>query len=169
MVDDDPREEIEITGQIDVSDELCSNGTEALAIVTADGDEYVIKNRKTVKRLKKYAYDQSVIKFRGYITHDPTGIELFSVLSYEPPEHEEDEPVSIPYEESEERRRHKRKKHRRDLDDEDDNEIAEAQNQLHAIINPDLSSLDEIESDMDEFAPSVDDLEEDEEEDNDSK
>ena len=79
---EEEREYVELTGILDVSTELCIDGSEALALVTDDGDEYVINNRKTVKRLFKYAYNMSRLICTGYLEHDPTGIDILSVVSF---------------------------------------------------------------------------------------
>ena len=47
--------EIDVKGHIEVSDELCEDGSEALVFITEDNEEFVIRNRKVVKRLMKYA------------------------------------------------------------------------------------------------------------------
>ena len=89
---EEEREYVELTGVLDVSTELCIDGSEALALVTDDGDEYVINNRKTVKRLFKYAYNMSRLICTGYLEHDPTGIDIFSVVSFV----EDETPQNIP-------------------------------------------------------------------------
>ena len=77
---------ITITGQLDVSDELCSDGTAALSIILDNGDEYVISNRKVVKRQQRLAYNQERLVFTGVVKQDATGLKVFSVQSCSKPE-----------------------------------------------------------------------------------
>ena len=81
MGNDDSEKQVTITGQLDVSDELCSDGTAALSIILDNGDEYVINNRKVVKRLHRLAYNQETVVFTGTVRQDSTGLKILSVQS----------------------------------------------------------------------------------------
>ncbi len=72
---------ITVKGQLDVSDELCSDGTAALSVTLENGEEYTINNRKTVKRLQKMAYNQATLMFTGTLSEDSTGLKVISVQS----------------------------------------------------------------------------------------
>jgi len=91
--------EIDVKGHIEVSDELCEDGTEALVFITEDSEEFVIRNRKVVRRLMKYAYLEDVaIKIHGMVKRATDGIDVLGVLGYEAPKQEEDDeqPLIIP-------------------------------------------------------------------------
>lgn len=78
--------EINAKGRIEVSDELCGDGTEALVFITADEDEYVIRNKKAVKHLKKYAYlDDVEITIHGLVKRSTDGIDVLGVLGFDVP------------------------------------------------------------------------------------
>ncbi len=104
------KKEMDIEGRVDVSDELCDDGSEALSIVTDDGDEYIIKSRKMIKHLMKYAYvDDLKIKFHGFARLDTDGIVLFTVTGYKLPEITKDQRHLLSVEEesgASERQRH---------------------------------------------------------------
>ena len=85
-MDDDNEKTITIQGQLDVSDELCSDGTAALSVILENGEEYVINNRKTVKRLQKMAYNQETLVFTGTIKQDSTGLNVLVVQSCAKPQ-----------------------------------------------------------------------------------
>ena len=79
MDNDNPENTVTITGQLDVSDELCSDGTAALSIILDNGDEFVINNRRVVKKLQRLAYNQERLIFTGTVRQDSTGLNVFSV------------------------------------------------------------------------------------------
>ena len=81
MDSDNSEKQVTITGQLDVSDELCSDGTAALSIILDNGDEYVINNRRVVKRLQRFAYNQETLVFTGTLRQDSTGLKILSVQS----------------------------------------------------------------------------------------
>ena len=81
MDSDNSENLVTITGQLDVSDELCSDGTAALSIINDDGDEYVINNRRIVKRLQRLAYNQETLVLTGTFRQDSTGLKILSVQS----------------------------------------------------------------------------------------
>ena len=81
MESDNSEKLVTITGQLDVSDELCSDGTAALSIILDNGDEYVINNRRVVKRLQRFAYNQETLVFTGTVRQDSTGLKILSVQS----------------------------------------------------------------------------------------
>ena len=81
MDSDNSEKLVTITGQLDVSDELCSDGTAALSIINDNGDEYVINNRRVVKRLQRLAYNQETLVFTGTVRQDSTGLKILSVQS----------------------------------------------------------------------------------------
>ena len=85
-MDDNKEKIITIQGQLDVSDELCSDGTAALSVTLENGEEYVINNRKTVKRLQKMAYNQETLVFTGTIKQDSTGLRVLLVQSCAKPQ-----------------------------------------------------------------------------------
>ncbi len=88
--------EIDINGHIEVSDELCDDGTEALVFITEDNEEFVIRNRKVVKRLIKYAYqDDIAIKIHGLVKRSTDGIDVLGVLGYEVPKPAVEEEPSL--------------------------------------------------------------------------
>lgn len=135
MRDDSDKKEREFTGTLDVSDELCADGSEALSYNTDDDDEFIIKNRKAVRRLMKYAYAQVHIAIRGYIVRDATGLNILYVTGYTPPVREKNSSKFEPYDELEEERTRKkrRKKHPEDITDNDGNSLP-----------PEFSSIEEI-------------------------
>lgn len=139
MGEDEDRVEIEVVGHLDVSDEHCSDGSAALSIVLDNGDEYTVRNRKVVKRLMKYAYDQVEMTFKGYLSHDPTGIDVFSVTSVVPPVREKRNTANVPYEEDEEKR-HRGKRHKGHNSRSDASEDEE---------RPDIRSIEELEDEVD--------------------
>ena len=96
MIEDNQRE-IDVKGHIEVSDELCDDGTEALVFITEDSEEFIIRNRKVVRRLMKYAYqDDIAIKIHGMVKRSTDGIDVLGVMGYEAPKQEEkDEPPMI--------------------------------------------------------------------------
>ena len=82
--------EIDVKGHIEVSDELCEDGTEALVFITEDNEVFVIRNRKVVRRLMKFAYqDDIAIKIHGMVKRSTDGIDVLGVLGYEAPKQEE--------------------------------------------------------------------------------
>ena len=88
--------EIDLKGHIEVSDELCEDGSEALVFITEDNEEFVIRNRKVVKRLMKYAYqDDSPIKIHGLVKRSTDGINVLGVLGYEAPKQEQSDDSSM--------------------------------------------------------------------------
>ena len=83
MRDRDEKREMDLRGHLEVSDELCEDGNQALLIVTADGDEYYVKNRRMIRKLQKYAfYDDIEIDFHGILKYDLDGLPVFSILNY---------------------------------------------------------------------------------------
>ena len=115
------KKEMDIEGRVDVSDELCDDGSEALAIVTDDGDEYIIKSRKMIKHLMKYAYvDDLKIKFHGFARLDTDGIVLFTVTGYKLPEITKDQRHMIAVEEESGANEMPRHSIEKDEDDEKD-------------------------------------------------
>ena len=88
--------EIDVKGHIEVSDELCEDGTEALVFITEDNEVFVIRNRKVVKRLMKFAYqDDIAIKIHGMVKRSTDGIDVLGVLGYEAPKQEENDEPSL--------------------------------------------------------------------------
>ncbi len=88
--------EIDVKGHIEVSDELCEDGTEALVFITEDNEVFVIRNRKVVKRLMKFAYqDDIAIKIHGMVKRSTDGIDVLGVLGYEAPKPEENDEPSL--------------------------------------------------------------------------
>ena len=102
--------EINISGRIEVSDELCEDGSEALVFITEESDEFVIRNRKVVRRLKKYAY-QDPIKIHGMVKRSTDGIDVLGVLGYEVARQDdamEERDAFMPEIEKKGRKRHRR-------------------------------------------------------------
>ncbi|MBR0459590.1 MAG: hypothetical protein IJJ26_10170 [Victivallales bacterium] len=129
------QERQEFIGTLDVTDELCDDGSNALSFTTTDGEEYIIRNRKMVRRLEKYAYEQSEVTIWGCVKHDPSGIDVLCVSEYDAPPIEDDYP-------QEERPR----KRRRDYEnDEDEEELEEG---VHRILTPDEMEETPIHDDM---------------------
>ena len=88
--------EIDVKGHIEVSDELCEDGTEALVFITEDNEVFVIRNRKVVRRLMKFAYqDDIAIKIHGMVKRSTDGIDVLGVLGYEAPKQEENDEPSL--------------------------------------------------------------------------
>ena len=86
MRDRDEKTEMYLKGHLEESEELCDDGTQALVIVTDDGEEYYIKNKKKIRKLQKYAlYDDIQIEFHGVLKYDLEGLPVFSIISYTPP------------------------------------------------------------------------------------
>lgn len=161
MRDEDyEKKEIDLLGRIDVSDELCDDGSEALAIVTDDGEEYVIKNRKMVKRLMKYAYvDDLKIAFHGFSRLDDDGITLFSVVNYSIPEitRNQQELLAVEVDAENSRQQQKKKQKNSEANEnvedeellpelEDENQGQEFEDGLDAD-DADLEDLDELSAD----------------------
>ncbi len=108
--------EININGHIEVSDELCEDGTEALAFITEEGEEFVIRNRKVVKRLKKYAYQEDIpIKIHGLVKRSTDGIDVLGVLGYEAPKPEKESEPSLIISDLEPRKKRSGRRRRDDL------------------------------------------------------
>ncbi len=109
--------EIDVRGHIEVSDELCEDGSEALLFITEENEAFVIRNRKVVKRLMKYAYEEDVhIKIHGLVKRSTDGIDVLGVIGYEAPKQEQDNdsPMIIP---DIKPRKKKSKRHARSEDD----------------------------------------------------
>ena len=86
MRDRDEKTEMFLKGHLEESEELCDDGTQALVIVTDDGEEYYIKNKKKIRKLQKYAlYDDIQIEFHGVLKYDLEGLPVFSIISFTPP------------------------------------------------------------------------------------
>jgi len=86
MHDKDEKTEMYLKGHLEESEELCDDGTQALVIVTPEGDEYYIKNKKKIRKLQKYAfYDDIELEFHGVLKYDLEGLPVFSIISYTPP------------------------------------------------------------------------------------
>ena len=74
MRDRDEKKEMYLKGHLEESEELCDDGTQALVIVTDDGEEYYIKNKKKIRKLQKYAlYNDIQIEFHGVLKYDLEG------------------------------------------------------------------------------------------------
>jgi len=155
MRNDEDKLEITLTGHIEIADELCEDGSEALCIVTAEGDEYLIKNKKTIRRLMKYAYYDSVdINFRGIARHSDDGTNLFNVLSFEAPKIQDDNKgLGVPYEQTDAFPASKKPLHEKEEEDslnEDDAALDEvfALDELDEDAEPTQDELDELEDDF---------------------
>ncbi len=86
MRDKDEKTEMYLKGHLEESEELCDDGSQALVIVTSEGDEYYIKNKKKIRKLQKYAfYDDIELEFHGFLKYDLEGLPVFSIISYTPP------------------------------------------------------------------------------------
>lgn len=77
-------DEVTIVGRLDFYEDL-ELGSNLVAVYTDDGEEYVISNRKMVRRLMPYAEDDIDITFVGTVDEDPySHIKVLTVQSYEP-------------------------------------------------------------------------------------
>ncbi|MBR4221648.1 MAG: hypothetical protein IKR81_10855 [Victivallales bacterium] len=149
MRDKDEKKEMYLKGHLEESEELCDDGTQALVIVTDDGDEYYIKNKKKIRRLQKYAfYDDIQIEFHGVLKYDLEGLPVFSIISYTPPKDNVVAQDEASYAE-EERKVSKRK---RKVVDEDEDEDADVE-----LDDVDFNDTDE------DFSDENDDFDADEE------
>ena len=142
---DDERKEIEVTGELGETDELCDDGSSALSLMTPEGDEYIICNRRMVRRLMKYAEAQVEITLRGYVRHDPTDIDILSVTGFDAPRLDEDSNYN--YDDSEPLPRSRRRRKRVEDEDEDDsldeNDSENLDEDYDADSSLDFDSMDE--------------------------
>ena len=145
MRDRDEKKEMYLRGHLEESEELCDDGSQALVIVTEDGDEYYIKNKKKIRKLQKYAlYNDIEIEFHGVLKYDLEGLPVFSIISFTPPKDnavEQDEASYV----AEARKTTKRK--RKVVDDDEDEPLED--DDAFNDENDDLSDDDGFDSDSD--------------------
>lgn len=120
MRDKDEKTEMYLKGHLEESEELCDDGTQALVIVTPEGDEYYIKNKKKIRKLQKYAfYDDIELEFHGILKYDLDGLPVFSIISYTPPKNNAAEQDESSYSSVSPK---KQKRRRKAEDDDEDTE-----------------------------------------------
>ncbi|MBQ6471402.1 MAG: hypothetical protein IJJ33_05425 [Victivallales bacterium] len=138
------RNEVELFGELGETDELCDDGSSALSLMTPEGDEYIICNRKIVRRLMKYAEAQVEITLRGYVRHDPSGIEILSVTGYDAPQLDDDSDYNYGDSEPAPRsRKHRKKVEELDEDGSLDNDDSQEDEDFDADGSMDFDGMDD--------------------------
>lgn len=162
MHDRDEKIEMDLRGHLEVSDELCDDGNQALVIVTSDGDEYYIKNKKKIRRLQKYAFYEDIeIDFHGILKYDLDGLPVFSIISYTPPKNNAVEKDESTYKSvSSKTSRRKRK-----VEDDDDEETEGIDEVIE--IPEDADEYEDNNDDFDDAAYEDDDGDDEDDEDDD--
>ncbi len=141
MRDRDEKKEMYLKGHLEESEELCDDGTQALVIVTDDGEEYYIKNKKKIRKLQKYAfYDDIQIEFHGVLKYDLEGLPVFSIISYTPPKDNAVAQDEAGY--AAEGRKTSKRKRKAVEEDDDDEELDE---------DVDFNDDDDLNDDTDDF------------------
>ncbi|MBR4675990.1 MAG: hypothetical protein IKP00_16140 [Victivallales bacterium] len=142
MRDRDEKKEMYLKGHLEESEELCDDGTQALVIVTDDGDEYYIKNKKKIRKLQKYAfYDDIELEFHGILKYDLEGLPVFSIISYTPPKNNAAEQDEASYSSVAPKKTKRRRK------EEDDDEETEGLDEVIELPDDD----EEFDEDNDDF------------------